>query len=182
MSDRHIFRQMGRNLQRVLLKVPYIEYNHKYIIQFFKAIFKHDRKIFKKNLLYVGIDDLMNCLAHFSSFWARRTWTSDNMVEILRKCFSSLLIRGMGNLLYTISFSATTINLKLENKNQLNWSLLSSRNFKHKEKLLCTWMSCELCIWLCEFPIPGQHISHLQSTHNTEKGVYSYYPWHWVII
>lgn len=42
-------------------------------------------------------------------------------------------------------------------------------NVQALRKLQCTWISCELYIWLGEFPIPGQHISHLQSTHNTEE-------------
>ncbi len=38
------------------------------------------------------------------------------MDEVNTKCFSSLLIKGVGNLSYTVSFSAIKINLQIEKK------------------------------------------------------------------
>jgi len=52
-----------------------------------------------------------NCFAHLSNFWAKYCCRSFSIVLIVRKCFSSRLISGVGNFLYTVCFSATTINL-----------------------------------------------------------------------
>ena len=54
---------------------------------------------------------LTNSLAHFSRASAMSSWSLFMMLFSVRKCFSSRLISGMGNLSYTTCFSATTISL-----------------------------------------------------------------------
>ena len=51
-------------------------------------------------------------LAHFFRLSDNCSWNGVSMVVMVRKCFSRRLMRGIGNLLYTMFFSATTISLK----------------------------------------------------------------------
>ena len=50
--------------------------------------------------------------AHFFNLSTISFCGSVSIVEVTTKCFSSLLINGVGNSLYTVSFSAIRIILK----------------------------------------------------------------------
>ena len=64
---------------------------------------------------YISSDFVMvvNLSAHFINLLMISFCGSVSIVEVTTKCFSSLLINGMGKSLYTVSFSAIRIILKL---------------------------------------------------------------------
>ena len=75
---------------------------------------------------------LTKSAAHCSSWLATSSCSGVMMLFTVRKCFSRRLISGMGNLSYTMCFSATTISLEVhfngDKANKLMWCEQIGRN------------------------------------------------------
>lgn len=71
----------------------------------------------------------MNSSAHSSRSRVSLSCNGESNVEILRKCFSRRFIKGMGNLLYTTFFSATTINLR--NQKTITYESMDTSDKNH---------------------------------------------------
>ena len=66
---------------------------------------------------YLPNFNVENSSAHLLIILLSSLCLSFKLVDMTRKCFSSLFISGMGNDSYTVDFSATTINLRKEEIN-----------------------------------------------------------------
>ena len=73
------------------------------------------------------------------------------MEDVSTKCFSSRLIKGVGNLSYTVSFSAIRINLQ-KNKHMATFPIVLE--WGRKTSPTCHWIpvSRELSVYLCMNP------------------------------
>ena len=59
-------------------------------------------------------DTLAKAFTQFFTFLTSSFWVAVKLVDVTKKCFSKRFIRGMGNLLYTTSFSAMTTSLETD--------------------------------------------------------------------
>ena len=69
----------------------------------------HSSFIYPSTYFVRGI--LEKCFTHWVSERSTSFCQSNSTVSVRTKCFSSRLIRGVGNFSYTVSFSAIRINL-----------------------------------------------------------------------
>lgn len=77
---------------------------------YFTALFLHD-VILHTYLTWKLLTVAKSC-AHFSTSFSISCWSMDSMVEVVKKCFSSRLMSGVGNSLYTTFMSAITTSLQ----------------------------------------------------------------------
>ena len=89
-----------------------------------KACFIHMQETLMQQVAYpcTLVKPPIHCFNVFSAF----CWSVNRMVDMLTRCFSRRFIKGIGNLSYTLSFSA--MRMSLDNEWELYMTITSTVN------------------------------------------------------